>query len=304
MSQLHDLSQVDLNLLVVLDELLRVRSTTLAARTLGRTQSAVSHALGRLRSSLKDPLFVRVGSGLRPTAVAERLRLPLREVLDGAEALFTRSRVFTPTALQRTFIVGGTDYAEILLLPRLLPTLRREAPGVAITTRSLGDDVERALQAGEVDVVYGTRFRPLVGILQQKVAHEDMRLILRRGHPALKKRMSVSRYVALDHVLVSPRGLPGGSVDAALEPLGLRRRVVPQVPHFAAAALIVAQTDLAVTLPAGFAQSIAGRLGLETLPVPFPLPGFTFSIAFSAVNRDDPAHTWFRARVIEAARSG
>jgi len=302
MNPVHHLAQLDLNLLVVLDELLRVRSTTLAARRLGRTQSAVSHALGRLRTTLKDPLFVRVGAALRPTAVAEQLHAPLREVLDGAQALLTRSRAFDPGALERTFVVGGTDYAEILLMPRLMPALRREAPGVAITTRSLGDEVERALQAGEVDVVYGTRFRPLAGIVQQKVADEDMRVILRRGHPVLKKRMTVAEYVALDHVLVSPRGLPGGSVDAALEPMGLRRRVVLQLPHFAAAALIVAQTDLVVTLPEGFAHNMARRLGLEAVPVPFPLPGFTFSIAFSPVNQDDPAHAWFRARVIEAAR--
>jgi DNA-binding transcriptional LysR family regulator len=291
-----------LNLLVVLDELLRVRSTTLAARRLGRTQSAVSHSLRRLRTTLKDPLFVRVGAALRPTPVAEQLAVPLRDVLAGAEALLSGARAFDPARLERTFVVGGTDYAEILLMPRLMPRVRREAPGVTVVTRFLGDDIERALQAGEVDLSYGTRFRPLAGILQQKVADEEMRVILRRGHPALKKRMTPAEYVALDHVLVSPRGLPGGSVDAALEPLGLRRRVVLQLPHFAAAALIVAQTDLVVTLPAGFAHDMARRWGLEAVPVPFPMPGFTFSIAFSPVNRDDPAHAWFRARVIEAGR--
>lgn len=303
MSTMHELANADLNLLVVLDELLRVRSTTIAARQLGKTQSAISHALRRLRRLLKDPLFVRIGAGLKPTVVAEQLAGPVRETLGGARSILSRSRAFDPKILDRTFVVGGTDYAEIILMPRLMPVLRREAPGVTVIARFLGDDIERALQAGDVDLAYATRFRSLSGIMLQKVGDEKMCVILRRGHPARKKEsFTVDDYCELDHVLVTPRGLPGGSVDAALEPLGKRRRVVLMLPHFAAAALIVAQSDLVVTLPASFARSMAGKLGLEAMEVPFPLNGFPFSIAFSASTKDDPAHAWFRGRVIEAAR--
>src|SRR5437773_487789 len=82
--------------------------------------------------------------------------------------------------------------------------------------------------------------RPLAGILEQKVGHEEMMVLLRRGHPAAaRSRLKLQTYAGLDHVLVAPRGQPGGTVDRALEALGLARRVVLQVPHFAAAALIV-----------------------------------------------------------------
>src|SRR5262249_41636362 len=111
MNASHHLAALDLNLLVVLDELLRSRSTTIAARRLGRTQSAVSHSLARLRDALDDPLFVRTGAELRPTTEAERMEAPLRELLAGAEAILTRSRqTFDPKALERTFVIGGTDY--------------------------------------------------------------------------------------------------------------------------------------------------------------------------------------------------
>jgi DNA-binding transcriptional LysR family regulator len=305
MTDFHELAQVDLNLLVVLDELLRSRSTTIAARRLGRTQSAVSHALARLRSTFGDPLLIRAGATLRPTAAAERIQAPLRDVLLKARALVVdASPAFDPGAIERTFVIACADYAEILVMPRLLPTLRRDAPGVDIVTRFLADDFDRAAQAREVDLAYGARFRALSGIVQEKVGDEAMVVLLRRGHAALGRRMTARRYAALDHVLVAPRGLPGSSVDAALEPLGLSRRVVLRIPHFAAAAVIVSKTDFVVTLPASVARAVADNLGLVVLPVPFPLAGVSFSIGYSTSFEDDPAHRWFRERVLEAARAG
>jgi DNA-binding transcriptional LysR family regulator len=303
MSSAHQLSTVDLNLLVVLDELLRSRSTTKAARRLGRTQSAVSHALARLRATLQDPLFVRAGTALRPTTVAEEIEAPLRKLLSDAQSIVSRSNeAFDPSKLERTFVLGGTDYAEIVLLPRLLPRLRREAPGVNLVTRFLGDEVDRALQAREIDLAYGASLRALSGITVEKVADVPMAMLLRRGHPALKKRMTARTYVELDHVLVAPRGLPGGAVESALEPLGLTRRVVLRMPHFAAAAAVVAETDLVVTLPADFASRMTRRLRLVAVPVPFPVRPSTFRIGFSSTYEGDVSHRWFRQRVLEAAR--
>ena len=303
MRTLHHVAQTDLNLLVILDELLRSRSTTLAARRLGRTQSAISHALARLRLTFDDALFVRAGSALRPTTTAEQLQAPLREVLSQTEGILARSNVaFEPASIERTFVVAGTDYAEIMLMPRLLPVLRKEAPGIDVVTMFLGDDVERAIQARDVDLAFGSRFRTLAGILHDKVRDEHMVLLLRKKHPALKKPLTARSYAALDHVLVTPRGLPGGAVDLALEPLGLTRRVVLRMPHFAAAAAVVAKTDLVVTMPAGMAAQVMA-FGLVTRPVPVSVAGFTFSIGYSASYENDAAHRWFRTRVVEAGRS-
>lgn len=302
MNTVHPLASVDLNLLVVLDELLRARSTTKAARRLGRTQSAVSHALARLRLTLGDPLFVRAGAHLRPTSMAERLETPLRQLLGDAGAIVRGGGAFDPARLDRTFVLGGTDYMEIVLLPRLLARLRRESPGVTLTTRFLGDEVDRALQVRDVDLAYGASLRALSGITVQKVADVPMIVLLRRNHPALRARLTAKTYAGLEHVLVAPRGLPGSTVDSALEPLGLTRRVILRIPHFAAAAAIVAQSDLVVTLPGDFATALAKRLGLVTRPVPFTMRPSTFYIGYSSTYEDDAAHRWFRQRVIEAAR--
>jgi len=298
MSSVHHLGGVDLNLLVVLDELLRSRSTTLAARRLGRTQSAVSHALGRLRVMFEDPLFVRAGASLRPTTLAERLQAPLRDLLVGAEAIVSRSRVaFDPASIERTFVFSCTDLTELVLLPGLLKRLRKEAPGIDIVTRFLGDDVERAMQAREVDLGFGKRFRPVSAVVVEDFLEEPMVVLLRTGHPALQGRWTARRYAALDHVLVTPRGLPGSTVDPVLAQEGLSRRVVLRVPHFMAAAVVVAETDLVVTVPESLARRMGGRLGLVARPVPVAIEPFVLSMGYSVSYRDDPAHRWLRERL-------
>lgn len=304
MKDVHHVAAADLNLLVVLDELLRTRSTTLAARRLGRTQSAVSHALSRLRDTFADPLFVRAGATLRPTHVAESLATPVRELLERAETLLSRSNeAFDPKRIERTFVLAGTDYAEMLILPRLIPILRREAPGIDLVTRFLGDEVERAIQAREVDVAFGARLRALSGVARDDVRTDPMVVVLRRGHPATRRRLTPESFAALDHVLVTPRGLPGSAMDSALESLGLSRRVVLRLPHFAAAAHVVARTDLVVMMPAGFAELVRRDAGLVTLATPVPIAAFTFAIAYAAAAENDPAHRWFRQQVVAIGRS-
>ncbi len=300
MSTAH-LRNVDLNLLLVLDDLLETNSTVKTARRLGRTQSAISHALARLRSTVGDSLFVRAGSTLRPTAAAEEMRVPVKKLLASAESILARARPFDPRTLERTFTIACTDYVEILVMPVLLPVLRVEAPSVSIVTRSLGGEMESAIMNREIDLAYGTRTRPHPSILEDAIDHEEMVVLLRDGHPALDHRWNAKAYAALDHLLVAPRGTGGGVVDVALAEVGLTRPVVLRLPNFASAALIVAQTDLVVTLPASFARRIANVAGIRLKPAPVPIKGFSFKLLYNASVRDDPAHAWFRSAVLRAA---
>jgi DNA-binding transcriptional LysR family regulator len=289
--------------LVVLAELLRTRSTTATAKRLGRTQSAVSHALARLRAQFDDELFVRAGAALQPTARAAAMIEPLERVLQGARSLVSQSGVaFDPARLERTFVLGGTDMSDVVILPRLVPMLLREAPGVSIWSRAPGDLVERAIQEREVDLVMGTRFRPLAGLVQQRIGELSMVSVLRAGHPSLRAPLDLDAFLALDHVLVTPRNLPGSPVDDALEAMGRTRRVVLRLPHFTAAAFVVAQTDLVISLPRPFAEAMARSTPLAIVPLPLDLPPFAFAVAFHEAYSLDPAHRWFRERFVDVAR--
>jgi DNA-binding transcriptional LysR family regulator len=294
-----DMRGVDLALLPVLRELLKTRSTTLTARRLGCTQSSASHSLARLRLQLNDPLLVRVGRSLAPTRFAEELSPRLDAVLADIAGLFAESPAFDPATLDRSFTFAGTDFSELLILPRVVRRLAKEAPAVDLVCAAVGGDVERSLQEREVDLAFGTAFRERAGLVVKKVATEELVLLLRRRHP-LRHRLDVERYAAMGHVLVAPRGTPGGRIDVVLGAMQKTRRVVVRVGNFSTAAALVAESDLVTAMPRACALVMAERLPLLVRELPLDVPSFTFSLAWNEQLSRDAAHRWFRG-VVEAA---
>lgn len=290
MKRVH-LGNVDLNLLVVLDALLRESSATKAARRLAKTQSAISHALARLRDTFDDPLFVRVGPTLRPTPRAESLRTPLAEVLDRATALLG-SEDFDPARLERTFAVGSNDLLENVAFPGLLAELTLIAPRVSIIARPTGDEIERSLQTRDVDVAFITQLHTEAGVMIEHLFDDKLELLLRKGHPALRKPIDLDAYCAMQHVLVAPRGHAGGPVDDALEKRGRKRHIALRTPSFTAALRVVAATDLVCALPSRYARTAPGVV--VTRPLPVAEIRHSFRLAWSAALDADPAHRWFR----------
>jgi len=300
------LSDVDLTLLPVLQDLLRTRSTTLTARRLGKTQSSTSHALARLRGVFGDPLLVRVGRALSPTRFAEDLAPRVDAALGTVASLFDASPLvpFDPAALDRAFLFAGTDFSELILLPHIVRRMAREAPRVDLVCKAAGAEVERMLQEREVDLAFGTLFRERAGIVVKKIAADHLVLVTRRGaQRSGRVRLTSKEYAAMNHVLVAPRGAPGGAVDRALEKLGMKRRVAVRVSHFMTAASLVAASDLVTAMPRSFANAIKGRMPIELRELPSELGrlDFAFSLAWNEQVSRDPSHQWFRALVEEAA---
>ena len=295
-----DHRRVDLALLPMLHELLRTRSTTLAARRLGCTQSSASHALARLRTQFGDPLLVRVGRVLAPTRFAEELAPRLDAVLGGIDALIDERSRFAPETLDRSFSFAGTDFSELLMMPQVVRRVGEEAPAVDLVCSAVGDDVERQLQERRVDLAFGTAFRERTGLVVKTVATDELVLLMRGDHP-LRKRLDVDRYVSAGHVLVAPRGTPGGRIDGALAALGKQRRVVVRVSNFATAAALVAETDLLTAMPRACALLMATRHPLLVRRLPIEVAPFAFSLAWNEQLSRDPAQRWFRSIVEKAA---
>jgi DNA-binding transcriptional LysR family regulator len=298
MNRVH-LRDVDLNLLVVLEDLLVTRSTTATARRLGRTQSAVSHALARLRRTLGDPLFVRAGPVLEPTAMAEALRPQLARALGEVAAVFRGGEAFDPATHVATVRIVAADFAEIVLLPRVLARLEREAPGIDLHVGFAGDDTERVVREGAADLALGAGMANDGGLLREELYTDRFLGIARRGS-AFAKRPALATYAKAAHVLVSPRGRPGSFVDDALSKLGYQRRIHFTTPHFATAAHVVAESDAVCTMPARLARVFAERLPLSTFEVPFALPTVAVASVFRAARAREPLLGWFR-RVLQEA---
>jgi len=293
------LGAIDLNLLVAFDALLAERNVTRAARRVGLTQPAMSHALGRLRDILGDPILVRSGSGMLATARAEALEEPIRRALREIDDALRGGPTFDPKVARRTFTLAIGDYGELVVLPPLLARLAREAPGIDLRVLAIPEDYGRLVEDGSFDLVINPIATGLgAGLVQQKLFDERFVCVLRKGHRAAKN-LDLASYVALPHALIAPRGRAGGFVDDALAARGLSRRVALTVPHFLVAPLVVAASDLVLTVAERIARTFAAMAPLEILEPPLPLRGFSMWQVWHERRRNDPAHAWLRTVITE-----
>lgn len=292
-----ELAQVDLNLLVVLSVLLEEASLTRAGRRLGRTPSALSHSLGRLRELLGDPLLVRVGHQLVPTPAAEALREPLARCLTGVTELL-RAGPVDPARLRRRFRIIASDYLQRVLLPPLLGRLRAAAPGVDVQVLPVPSSLPEVLAAeGGADLAFGVSFSAPEGLRSRGLGVDRFVSVARRESWTCGE--DPAAFADLPHVLVAPAGLPGGPVDRALAERGLRRRLVVTLPSFFAAVELVAATDLVVTMPERLARLLAPP-ELMLRPPPVTLEPYRLLALWHPRVHADPANRWLRELLGEA----
>ena len=288
------LAGIDLNLLTALDALLDESNVTRAARRLGVTQPAASHALARLRDELGDPLLVRTPAGMQPTPRARELRPAVRAALAAAETVLQPAPPFDPATAERTFVATIPDQAGFQLLPRLMPALAATAPGVRLDLRPPPTDISGALAAGDLELAVGVwRDRPLA-MRDELLWDETFACVVRKGSPAARGSLTLERYLALDHLLVAPGGTPGSFVDDLLASKGHYRRIALVVPQFLIAPAVVAATDLAWTAPAGLARAFAELVPLTVREPPIALPGFAIAMRWHLRVERDPGLAWLR----------
>lgn len=287
-----NISTFDLNLLRVLDALLRERNVSRAAESLALSQPAVSNALGRLRDQLDDPLLVRVGRAMQPTPRALELEAPIRAALRQIEESLSEGSHFDPARSRQRFTIALTDYAEMMLMPRLQLRLAELAPGIRIDVRHLTPRLPaEAMEKGEIDLALG-RFLALPSrFVGHRWMSETLQLVARRGHPLLTQGLDLATFLRLRHLWVHG-GQTRGMVEQWLGEHGLSREIVYTTPNYLQAAHIVASGDLAVVLPTRLAHYFAGLLPLELFDLPFELGEFHLDIVSLDLRQRDTALQW------------
>lgn len=302
----------DLNLLVAFEALLAERNVTHAARRLGVTQPAMSNALRRLRGLLDDPVFVRTSEGMTPTPRALAIGPAIAGALNGIRTALSATG-FDPRRSSARFSVATLDYLEALYFPRLLAGLEVAGPAIHLRVRRLGAIYEvpqQQLESGGIDCAVGSFPQPMTpqsGLLSEVLAEEDWVCVGRRGHPALRRRLSLKTYAGLRHLAISYPDPGGGSgmIDRLLAAHGLSRTCPATVPHFMALPFYVARTDCIATLPRPLATFFARALPLQLAPAPLPKPS-AVSLVWHSRSEGDPAQRWLRQMIVDAfaSRSG
>ncbi|MCB9671837.1 MAG: LysR family transcriptional regulator [Alphaproteobacteria bacterium] len=288
------LASLDLNLLRTLDVLLQTRSVTDAARRLGRSQPAVSHALGRLRVTLGDPLLVREGGVLVPTARALALEQPLRRALQDLREVLARTGSFDPATSTRRFVLACPD-ALAPVLPDILGALA-DAPHLQIDIRA--DRGPRALDAA--DVLLDVLPDDAPGVQARVLGSTRAVVAMRAGHPALERPWDVQTWLAWPHVQVRFGTDTPSPLGQMLAARGLERRVGLYVPNLLLAPHVVARTDAFFTGALQLLAPFVDTLGLVLREPPLPVPPVRAAALWKVRHADDPGHRWFRERLVEA----
>ncbi len=291
------LNRLDLNLLIAFDALMSEKNVSKAAEKLFIGQSAMSHSLNRLRQALNDPILVRTSKGMTPTARAETLIVPIRKALLEIELTVTTPPLFEPSTAEHCFVIAATDYNELILLPTLLKKVRKLAPGVNIHVRQTNEYLpEDKLENGDINIALGfdISLEAPSRINQQALFHDVFVSIVRKDHPLINDTLSLQQYIEMDHILISPSGSEHGIVDHWLHQHDLSRKIVSIVPHFLSAPLIIAQTDMILTLPYRIAEKFLQMAPLKLLQTPIKLPSYQLSMIWHPLYEKDPADQWLR----------
>lgn len=298
---MNSIAALDLNLLVVFDAILKERNITLAGQRIGLSQPAMSSALGRLRKTFNDPLFVRTGNGMQPTPYAQLLAPPLQHAYELIAGSLQIGADFEPTASTRTFSFYMTDIGEAVFLPRLLGALAVRAPRVKVQVLRIPErGAHEAMAAGEVDVAIGLFSNLKAGFFQQRLYRDQFVCVLRADHPQAGSALTSKQFAALRHAVITTAGTGHeAAVEAAFAEQRLRRRVALTIPHFMAVPIIVAQTDVIVTVPRRLALAFAGYPNVRLIEPPIAFPQFEIKQHWHKRYHHDQANKWLRRLIAD-----
>ena len=294
MHQMH-IDDFEFTEIRLLAELIELRKLSAAAARLGLSQSAASHALARLRRRVADPLFVRGNGGFYPTPHGERLgaaaRAALNILLDG----FAANQPFDPSLTTRRFNIYLSDVGQMVLLPKLLAFLGREAPQASLRVCPIPlEQPGAALASGEVDLAVGFFTNLTTGFRQSMLFRERYVCVVRADHPDFRAGMTAEAFAAAPRALADASGMAHAVIEAELKQHGFGGTERLIVPQFMVLPLVIAGSDLLVIMPSRLAKAFSELVSIKILRPPLPLRPYDIKVYWHERFHHDPANRWFR----------
>jgi DNA-binding transcriptional LysR family regulator len=292
-----DIRQLDLNLLKTLHVLLEEESVSRAASKLFLSQSAVSHALGRLRAFFNDPLLIKVRNGMVPTVKAEELKIPLNDILLQIKNL-TDEEDFDPSTEKITFRVAASDYGSGIILPRLIAQMLKEAPNCSLECRPITDHLEHDLHLGLLDIALGG-YKPFENFSHEILFHDRYVGVVRPGHPLVLETPTRADVVKWAHVYISASS-DSSDKDDLYKLLGFNKTsnvIVVKEPYFLVAPLLVEKSDLVLIMPEMGAKLMSQLVDVTHIELPVPEKKFPFIQVWHRRRDSDKMHQWFREKI-------
>ena len=289
-----NLSAVDLNLLVALEALISEAHVGRAARKIGLSQPATSHALNRLRELFADPLLVRVGSRMELTPRAMGLRDPLAETLQRVQTFLVPDS-FEPASSTRRFSVVMQDHIAHLVVPPLVEQVHCDAPRVRLDVLPWQSPSSmKPERARTIDLLISCSTSEIAGFQRETLFTDTEVTVVRKGYPSTSRLKCLRTFLNSKHVAVVGRGLLEDPVDSWLRQEGLARNIALRVPSYLQALQVVAQTDVIAFVPKRLAESLARPFSLAVLPPPIDAGEYQEYLFYPLRTARDPASIWLR----------
>jgi DNA-binding transcriptional LysR family regulator len=307
-----EFDKIELHLIRVLHTLITERSVSRAALRLQSSQPAVSAQLKRLRELTGDPLLVRAGNGMTPTAFAQQMLAPAASLLNEADRLFsqrTRRAGFDPQTSTTTFRIAASDFIDPGFLPQLVLTLKQRAPQVKIELLTLSShfDYRRSLAQGEVDLVIGNWLTPPEELHLGRLVSDEVVCMVAEDHPIVRagvgRAWTVERYLACEHVAPTPNYEGArGVIDDHLVKQGLLRDIAVRSAHFALIPAMVAGSLLVLTTGRLFCQRYVDVLPVRIVRCPVTFPPLAYYQLWHDLTHEAASVRWLRECVRDVAR--
>ena len=299
----NELRRLDLTVLLVFTGLLRHRKATDVAAELALTQSAVSHALKRLREVFGDELFLRRPHGMEPTAIALALETPIAAAIESLRKAIAGPQSFDPNSAEGVIRLAALDAELVTLVPELIKTLSASAPGMRIIARAIGrQNALDAIAAGELDIALGYFLDLSDAFIKDDLFQEDFLVVGNRSRHRFAGTIPLEAYLKHPHILVSPGGDLRGIVDDVLDGMGLTRRVIAALPLFLPALAAVQTTSALATVPRGIALSYAKAFHLAVAEPPFAIRSFSIAAVRHRRDERNPMHRWLLERLRQISK--
>lgn len=300
----RNLANVDLNLLVALDALLKERNVTRAAERLMVGQSAMSSTLRRLRSLFDDPLLVREGRGLAPTSLALSLAGPVREALDIIQSVLVQRNVFDPVNDERSFTICTSDYVTLVLLQPLIEKLDEIAPNVTINIVPLGiDDYMEDLrrQHAEFLIIPPELVEDDPSYRSELLFSDNYLVAASAGHPEVQGQITLEQFCDLPYVTYRSGKNPA-LVDDQLDRLHIARSVEVTAQSFVLAPMLLPGSRMIMLIHRSLGEHFVDKLGLQLMEPPVALEATSQVMLWNNALTGDAAHQWLRGQLLETAR--
>lgn len=286
----------DLNLLLAFDALLRERNVSRAAEHLGLTQSAMSHALRRLREFYEDPLFVRIGDAMKPTPFAEEMGDSVLEIVSAVQHKLLAQASFTPVSSTRVFSLCMTDMGELVFLPRLISELQIVAPNCRIRTSQLPTEhIANSLERGDTDLAIGSHYIQDPNLFQQELFTHSFCSIVSATYPG--NEVSLEQFLSMKHVSVvlSDRST---RYDQFIDELGHQRQIYLTTPHFITVPMILEKNpNLIATVPSELGKTFLRYNAVKVIKTPIKSPSLHLRQYWHPRHHHDPGNIWLRQLV-------